>query len=191
MGEPSIVLVRHGDTEWSQTHRHTSRTDLPLLPEGVERARGLAAVLNEHDFALVLSSPLQRARQTAEVTGFSDRMEICDDLTEWGYGEFEGLTTPQILERNPDWNLWVDGAPGGETPDAVAIRAERVLERAMTAAGDTLLFAHGHVLRVLAACWVGEAPEFGARVYLAPATICRLGHEHERRVIDRWNASSL
>lgn len=191
VGEPSIVIVRHGDTEWSRTHRHTSTTDLSLLPEGVERAKGLAGVLNAHEFALVLSSPLKRALETAELTGYGDQLEVCDDLTEWSYGELEGLTTPQILERTPGWNLWVDGAPGGETPDAVAARAELVIERAMAAGGDALLFAHGHILRVLAARWVGEGPEFGSRIYLAPATICRLGHEHGRRVIDRWNASSL
>lgn len=191
MAEPSIVLVRHGDTEWSRTHRHTSDTDLPLLPEGAERARGLASVLGGHDFALVLSSPLRRARETGELTGFGDRMEICDELTEWRYGEFEGLTTAQILERRPGWSLWDDGAPGGESPAAVAARAQQVIDRAMAADGDTLLFAHGHILRVLTACWVGKGPEFGALVYLAPATISRLGHEHERRVIDRWNAGEL
>ena len=149
MSEPRLVLVRHGDTEWSQNGRHTSRTDLPLLPSGIDRARALAPVLATYRFARVLSSPLQRALETARLAGFGDRVQIVADLTEWSYGDYEGLTSEAIWERDPGWRLWVDGAPGGETPYEVAARAERVIDDAMTADGDVLIFAHGHILRVL------------------------------------------
>ena len=191
MGEPRLVLVRHGDTEWSQNGRHTSRTDLPLLPSGVKHARMLAGALAKLEFARVLSSPLQRAQETARLAGFEDRVETIADLTEWSYGDYEGLTSEMIWEHNPDWKLWVDGAPGGESPYEVAARAERVIETAVTAAGDVLIFAHGHILRVLAACWIGERPFIGAVFKLDPATISVLGHEHEYRVVERWNTESV
>ena len=188
MSEPRLVLVRHGDTEWSQNGRHTSHTDLPLLPSGIERARRLAPPLAEFEFARVLSSPLQRARETAELAGFGDRLEITPELTEWDYGEYEGLTSEAIWERRPDWRLWTDGAPGGESPEQVAARADRVIGDAVQAGGDVLLFAHGHILRVLVARWIDEPASLGALFKLQPATISILGHEHEFRVVDRWNA---
>lgn len=188
MSEPRLVLVRHGDTEWSQNGRHTSRTDLPLLPSGVERARSLRPVLSTFAFARVLSSPLQRALQTAELAGFADRVEVTHDLTEWDYGAYEGLTSEAIWKDNPDWKLWTDGAPGGESPEQVAIRADRVIAEAVKAEGDVLMFAHGHILRVLCACWIGERPFVGALFKLNPATLSILGHEHDFRVLDRWNA---
>lgn len=188
MSEPRLVLVRHGDTEWSQNGRHTSRTDLPLLQSGIAHARTLAPLLAELRFARVLSSPLQRARQTAELAGFGDRVEIVHDLTEWDYGEFEGLTSDTIWKDHPGWHLWTDGAPGGESAETVAARADRVIADALQAGGDVLMFAHGHILRVLAARWCGEPSWAGARFRLDPATISILGHEHETRVVDRWNA---
>jgi broad specificity phosphatase PhoE len=188
LGEPRVVLVRHGDTEWSENGRHTGRTDLPLLPSGVEHARSLAPALARFSFALVLSSPLRRALQTAELAGFAERVKVDPGLAEWDYGDYEGLTSREIWRERPGWSLWTDGAPGGESPEEVAARAQRVLATAAGAAGDVLIFAHGHILRVLAACWVGLAPQLGAALVLSPATISILAHEHDRRAIERWNA---
>lgn len=191
MTEPRLILVRHGDTEWSQNGRHTSRTDLPLLPSGIERARSLRPVLAELELARVLSSPLRRALETADLAGFRDRVEITHDLTEWDYGEFEGLTTDEIRKDHPGWTLWADGAPAGESPEEVAARADRLIAEAVQADGDVLMFAHGHILRVLAARWIGERPAVGACFKLNPATISILGHEHDVRVVDRWNAPAV
>jgi broad specificity phosphatase PhoE len=189
MNEPKLVLVRHGDTEWSQNGRHTSHTDLPLLPSGVVRARALAPALAQFQFARVLSSPLQRARQTAELAGFGDRVEVVPELTEWDYGEHEGLVSEEILKQRPAWSLWTDGTPGGESPEQVAQRADAVIADAMTTTdGDVLIFAHGHILRVLAARWIGERLAIGALLKLDPATVSILGYEHDVRVIERWNA---
>ena len=187
------MVVRHGATEWSQNGRHTSTTDLPLLPEGRERAAELRRAFARVSFARVLCSPLLRARETCELAGFGDRMEICPDLTEWNYGDYEGLTSPQIHEQSPDWVLWRDGCPGGESPEEVAARADRVIELAVggDASGDTVAFAHGHVLRVLTARWIGLAARGGERFALAPAGIAKLGHEHTTRVIERWNTTTL
>ncbi len=188
MSEPQLVVVRHGDTEWSQNGRHTSHTDLPLLPTGIERARALEPLLARLTFARVLSSPLQRARQTAQLAGYGAVVELIPDLVEWDYGEYEGITTEAIRERRPGWNLWTDGAPGGESPEAVAQRADRVITEATGAGGDVLIFAHGHILRVLAARWIGQPAVAGERLRLDPATISVLGHEHAYRVIQTWNA---
>src|SRR6201987_5498860 len=146
-----IVLVRHGETEWSLSGQHTSRTDLPLLPVGRERAAALGPKLDAWDFALVLCSPLRRARETCELAGYGDRAEIVDDLREWDYGEYEGLTTPQIRETDPSWNLWTDGGPGGEQPAQVGARADHAIERLRVDDGDALAFAHGHIFRGLTA----------------------------------------
>ncbi len=183
-----IFIVRHGQTEWSANGRHTSRTDLPLTDEGVQQATGLAAQLRGDRFSLVLCSPLRRARETCELVGFGQVAEICEDLREWDYGDYEGLTTPEIRERNPDWNLWRDGCPGGETPEQVAQRVDRVLARMRTVNGEVLAFAHGHVLRVLTAGWLGMPPAAGARFALAAGAIGVLGYERETEVIERWNA---
>jgi broad specificity phosphatase PhoE len=182
-----IVVVRHGETEWSLSGRHTSRTDLALIDEGRRRAEGLADILSEWSFALVLCSPLRRARETCEIAGFADRAEIDDDLREWDYGEYEGLTTPEIRERDPDWSLWRDGCPGGEQPSEVAARADRALSRLASTGGNALVFAHGHILRVLAARWLSLGAEFGGRIALGAGAVCVLGHERETRVIERWN----
>jgi broad specificity phosphatase PhoE len=191
--EPALVIVRHGDTEWSVSGQHTSHTDLPLLPEGREHAEALRSALGERPFARVLCSPLLRARETCELAGFGDRMELFEDLVEWDYGEYEGLTSAQIRERDPDWNLWRDGCPGGEVPAEVAARADRVIATAVAsgAGEDVIAFAHGHILRVLSARWIGLEAVGGERLALAPAGIAKLGHEHATRVIERWNVSSL
>jgi probable phosphoglycerate mutase len=185
-----IVLVRHGETEWSENGRHTSRTDLPLVDVGRERAARLRTALGPFSFSLVLCSPLRRARETCELAGLGAAAELTDDLQEWDYGEYEGLTTPQIRAENPDWILWRDGCPGGESPIDVGARADRVLARLRAveaAGGDAAAFAHGHILRVLAARWIGLEVSGGARLRLSPGTISALGHEHEYEVISRWN----
>ncbi len=184
-----IVLVRHGQTEWSLSGRHTSRTDLPLLGEGRRRAAEIGAELAGREFAVVLSSPLLRARETCELAGFGDRAVLSDDLKEWDYGEYEGLTTPQIRAGRPDWILWRDGCPGGEQPEEVSARADLVLAPLRGEEGDALLFAHGHILRVVAARWVAMAVAAGARLALAAGAICELGFERETEVIARWNST--
>ncbi len=178
-----IVLVRHGQTEWSASGRHTSTTDVPLTEEGRRRARALT--LREREFALVLTSPRQRARETCELAGLSG--EVDEDLAEFAYGEYEGLTTNEIRATRPDWSLWTDGAPGGETPDQVGARADRVIARALAAGGDVALFAHGHVLRILAARWLDLPGARGGSFALDTAAVCELGFEREARVIWHWN----
>jgi probable phosphoglycerate mutase len=185
-----VVPVRHGETEWSVAQKHTGRTDVPLTDRGREQARALGARLAGREFALVLSSPLQRALETCRLAGLGDRLEVVDDLAEWDYGDYDGLTTAEIRSQHPDWDLWRDGCPGGETPDQVGARADRVVARVRDAGGDCALFAHGHVLRVLAARWIEEAPAHGARLGLSTATLSTLGREHERRVIWLWNDAS-
>jgi probable phosphoglycerate mutase len=185
---PELWLVRHGPTEWSQVGRHTSVTDLPLLPDGEETARSLKPRLAEVGFDLVLTSPRERARRTAELAGFADA-EVDADLVEWGYGAYEGLTTPQIRETVPGWTVWTHPAPGGESAAEVAARCDRVVARARTVAGRTLAFAHGHSLRVIAARWLGLGPEDGRLFRLDTATVSVLGYERETPVVLRWNAS--
>jgi probable phosphoglycerate mutase len=187
VGHHEIVVVRHGETEWSASGRHTSSTDLPLTEAGRERARALASELAARSFALVLCSPLRRARETCELAGFGEVARPEEDLREWDYGEYEGLTTPQIHERDPDWSLWRDGCPGGETPDQVGLRADRVLRRLREADGDALAFAHGHILRVTTARWIGLEPAGGARFALGAGAIGVLAYERETEVIGRWN----
>jgi broad specificity phosphatase PhoE len=182
-----IVLVRHGETEWSLSGQHTSRTDLPLIEEGRARAKALGPLLAQWTFSLVLTSPLRRARETCEVAGFGESAVVCEDLREWDYGEYEGLTTPQIWEQNPGWSLWTDGCPGGEQPAEVGARADRAIERLRSGGGDALAFAHGHIFRVLAARWVQMEPAAGARFALKAGAISVLGYERETEVIALWN----
>jgi probable phosphoglycerate mutase len=181
-------MVRHGTTEWSLNGRHTGRTDLPLTPDGERRAAALAPALAGRDFALVLASPLRRARDTARLAGFPDA-EVTDDLREWDYGHYEGRTTADIRTDDPGWTVWTHASPGGETPDEVRARAQRVIDRADGSGGDALLFAHGHILRVLTAVALGLAPEEGRRFALEVATVNLIGHEHEYRTLRRWNAT--
>jgi probable phosphoglycerate mutase len=181
----TVVLVRHGATEWSESGRHTSRSDIALTDAGREAARALAARLAGRQFALVLSSPRARARTTAELAGFEPVLD--DDLVEVDYGAYEGLTTPQIREQRPGWTLWRDGSRDGESLAQAGERADRVIARALSAGGDVALFAHGHILRVLAARWLDLPPERGASFALATASISELGFERETRVLARWN----
>lgn len=180
-------MVRHGETEWSLSGRHTGRTDLPLTERGREEARELAPRLSAWRFSLVLCSPLRRARETCDLAGFGGVMELCEDLHEWDYGDYEGLTTPEVLERDPDWVLWRDGCPGGETPSEVAARADRALERLRSADRDAIAFAHGHILRVLAARWIAMEPSAGARFALGAGAVSVLGFERDTEVVSRWN----
>ena len=182
-----IVVVRHGETDWSAAGRHTSHTDLPLTEAGREKARRLRDELADRTFVLVLCSPLLRARETCELAGFGDVAVICDDLHEWDYGEYEGLTTPQIRESNPSWSLWRDGCPGGEFPWQVKERADGVLTQLRAAEGDAAAFAHGHILRVVTARWLEMGVDAGARFALAAGGLGVLGYEHETEVLTRWN----
>jgi probable phosphoglycerate mutase len=183
-----LLLARHGETEWSVNGRHTGRTDLPLTERGQERARMLVVPLAMRELRLVLTSPLRRAVETCELAGLGAQAEVRDDLHEWDYGDYEGLTTPQIRERRPDWYLWRDGCPGGESAADVGRRVDRVVAELREADGDAALFAHGHVLRVLTARWLGLDPEKGALFALATATLSVLGWERETAVIRVWNA---
>ena len=184
---PALLLIRHGETEWSRSGQHTSRTDLPLLEEGVRVAEALGRRLRGRDFALVLTSPLIRARETCRLVGVGERIEVDGDLVELGYGSYEGLTTAQVREKRPGWDLWHDGTPDGESLDAAAARADRVIARALDAGGDVALFAHGHILRILGARWIGLSPAAGGALALGTAALCDLGFERERRVIWLWN----
>ena len=182
-----LWLVRHGPTEWSEDGRHTSTTDLPLLAEGEVKARALGERLSALEPALVLSSPRLRARRTAELAGFADAV-LDADLAEWGYGDYEGITTPQIRETVPDWTVWTHPCPGGESAEEVGARLDRVVARAREVEGDTLVFGHGHALRVLAARWLGLAVADGRLLKLDTATVSVLGYERESPVVLRWNA---
>jgi len=184
-----VYLVRHGETEWSLSGQHTGSTDIPLTPNGEEVARQLGRKLADHNFAAVISSPMSRALDTARLAGFEHDVRLSDDLKEWDYGEYEGLTTPQIRERRPDWNLWRDGCPGGETAADVGTRVDRVIAEVRSVHGDAALVAHGHVLRVLGARWVELPPETGARLALSTGALCTLGYERETAVLERWNES--
>jgi broad specificity phosphatase PhoE len=183
-----IVLVRHGETEWSASRRHTSYTDLDLTPDGERQARALAAGLASRRFAAILSSPRLRATRTAGLAGLSPT-ELIEDLAEWRYGAYEGRTTKEIHQDTPQWNLWTDGAPGGETAEQIQQRIDRLLDRVagLLDSGDVALVAHGHSLRVVGARWIGLPASVGGLLRLDTATISVLGHEHGRRVIRRWN----
>ena len=183
-----VVVVRHGQTEWSLQGRHTSRTDVPLTEQGRREAARLAPALAGREFALVLTSPRQRARETCALAGFAAVERVDEDLREWDYGDYEGRTTADIRVERPGWSLWSDGVPGGEDVAAVGRRADRVIARLRAANGDALVFAHAHVLRVLAARWVGLAPADGMRLALEPARPSTLGYEREVAVIREWNA---
>jgi broad specificity phosphatase PhoE len=200
IGVGDLVLVRHGETEWSRSGRHTSYTDLALTPRGEQQAKAVGVLLRRHTIALVLTSPRRRAVRTAELAGLPDA-EPDTDLQEWDYGGYEGVTTAEIQRDRPDWSLWTDGViPGpadhpGESPEQVGARADRVLARiepvlADPHAGEVVLVAHGHMLRVLTARRLGLEPSAGALFLLDTGTICRLGTEHGRPGIVTWNISA-
>lgn len=181
-----LWLVRHGETEWSLSGAHTGRTDLPLTAHGREEARAIGRVLKGRRFTLVLTSPLGRALETAQLAGYPDA-ELEDNLQEWNYGDYEGRTTAEIRQKIPSWSLWNDGVSGGETIEQVSARAGAVLARAARAAGDVALFGHGHILRILTARWLGLPPRDGRLFALGTASVSTLGYEREIPVIMRWN----
>ena len=183
----SVVLARHGETEWSLSGRHTGTTDLPLTEAGRRQASALGSRLAAWTFSLVLTSPLQRALETCRLAGYGERARLTPGLVEWNYGRYEGLTSKQIEEIHPNWSLWRDGGPGGETAPDVGRRADRVIAEVRAAAGDVLIFAHGHVLRVLASRWLAEPPEGGRHYALQTATLSVLTYEHTDPVIRYWN----
>jgi probable phosphoglycerate mutase len=182
-----IVLVRHGETAWSKSGQHTGVTDLPLTHTGRKQAEGAGRLLAGRRFALVLVSPLSRARDTAELAGYGDQAEVDPDLLEWNYGDMEGRTIGEIRETYPGWTVWKGPMPGGETIEQVAARTERVIARALAVDGDVALFGHGHCLRVLTARWCELDPREGKRFPLLTATLCELGWEHEDRAVNLWN----
>lgn len=183
-----IILLRHGQTEWSANGRHTSYTNLELTPDGERQARDLARRLAGRVFGTVCSSPRRRAVTTAELAGLP-APDIDGDLVEWDYGDYEGLTTAEIRRARPDWRLWTGGCPGGESPEQVGQRLDRVIARVRPRldTGDVVLVGHGHALRVLAARWVGLSPAAGGLLRLDTGTLSRLGFEHDRPVILSWN----
>lgn len=192
---PDVVLVRHGETDWSRTHRHTGRTDVPLTELGREQAERAGRALAGRRFSLVLSSPLGRALDTCRAAGLADGAEVTDDLAEWDYGDAEGLSTATIQEGTPGWTVWTHPVGGtGESVAQVGHRADRVIarmERAVEeAGGDVAVFAHGHMLRILAARWLGMAADGGRHFALGTATISVLSWEHTNRVVETWNDGS-
>ena len=188
-GLPTIYLARHGETAWSLTGQHTGLTDLPLTERGERNAQRLGKRLAGHVFAKVFTSPLQRASCTCELADFGPVAEVAPDLVEWNYGEYEGLTTPQIQAKRPGWQLFRDGCPGGESPEQVGQRANRAVNRLREIHGDVLVFSSGHFLRVLAARWLGLEPAAGKHLLLKTASLSGLGYEHDLSlpVIEFWN----
>ena len=187
-GRPHLFVIRHGATEWSKNGRHTGITDLPLLPEGEDQARATAKLVAGHEFSLVLTSPLQRARHTCELVGLGEQAEIDDDLRELDYGSYEGITTAKIRETVPDWTVWTHSCPGGETLEQAAVRVDRVIDRARSASGDVAVFAHGHILRILTARWCDLDPIEGRRFVLHTATLSELGWERDDPAVILWNS---
>ena len=181
------MLARHGETEWSISGRHTGVSEIPLTEKGRAMARQLRARLVPWDFAAVWSSPRIRARETCELAGFGERLEIVPDIAEWRYGEYEGKTTAEIRETRPLWSVWSDGPLGGETAEQIGARADRAILRLRGLSGDALLFSHAHFLRVLTARWVGLAPQEGRCFALATGSVSVLGWEREAAVVELWN----
>jgi len=184
---PVLWLLRHGETSWTATGRHTGRTDIPLTPRGELQAAALGRRLACRPFSLVLTSPLARARETCRLAGYGGMAGVDPDMQEWDYGDLEGKTTAEIRAQRPTWTVWTSGAPGGEMPADVGQRADRVIARALSASGHVALFAHGHFLRVLAARWLGLAPSGGGSLALDTASVSMIGFEREQRVIRHWN----
>lgn len=190
MADTEIMLARHGETEWSRDLRHTGHTDIPLTETGREQARGLGKRFDGLDLALVLTSPLSRAAESCRLAGLGDQSVEEPDLVEWDYGEYEGMTTDEIRRDVPGWTVFDGVAPGGETAAQVGARADRVIARLSEADGPCAVFAHGHILRVLGARWLGLSAASGAQLALSTGTLSGLGHERGRRVITLWNDGS-
>ncbi len=190
MAGHEIYLARHGETEWSLSGRHTGKTDVPLTDNGRRHAEALGARLRGCDFAAVLTSPLERARETCRLAGFGDRCVERPDLVEWDYGEYEGMTTPQIRESVPGWTIWTHDTPGGETLTQVGARCDALIEELLEVDGDVALFAHGHILRVLGTRWIDLPPDHAARLALSTGTLSILAWEREQRVLELWNDGS-
>jgi broad specificity phosphatase PhoE len=184
-----LWLIRHGETEWSLSGAHTGISDIPLTARGEERAAHIRDYLHHRPFALVLVSPRKRAQETCRIAGYADRAQIDPDLAEWNYGDFEGKTTNEIRKTYPGWEIWKGPVPNGETIEQVADRARRVIDRSVAANGPVALFAHGHILRILTACWLGLPPDTGRLFALGTGSVSRLGFERDTRVISTWNRS--
>jgi probable phosphoglycerate mutase len=187
---PRLFLARHGDTAWTDSRQHTGRTDLPLNERGEERARQIGERLRRFSFARVFTSPLKRASRTCELAGFGAVAEVDADLVEWDYGRYEGRLTREILKERPDWEMFRDGCPDGESPHDVAVRADRFIARVRGIEGDVLAFSSGHIIRMIAARWLGLPPGAGRLFYCRPASVGVLGFEHKRRsepIIGLWN----
>jgi broad specificity phosphatase PhoE len=188
---PNLYLVRHGDTAWTDSHRHTGRTDVPLNERGEERARQLGACLRRFSFIRVFTSPLQRASRTCELAGFGAVAEVDADLIEWDYGRFEGKLTGEIVKDRPGWELFRDGCPDGESPQDVAARADRFISRVLGLTGDVLAFSSGHIIRMIAARWNGLTPAAARVFFCRPASVGVLGFEHDSReepILQLWNS---
>ena len=190
MAEPTVTLIRHGETEWTIARRHTGRTDVPLTENGRQQAKQLGLRLAAQQFDLVLTSPLSRASETCRLAGLGDAAVERDELMEWDYGDYEGLRSAEIRESRPGWLLFTDGVPGGETAADVADRVDRVIADIRSVSGQVAVFAHGHLLRVLASRWIEQDVSFGARLTLGTAAMCRLGWEHGVPTITLWNDRS-
>jgi probable phosphoglycerate mutase len=186
---PAVLLVRHGETEWSVSGQHTGVTDIGLTDDGRRQAESLRPRMAERDPVLVLTSPMSRARETCALVGLDARAEVDEDLREYDYGAYEGLTTKEIRQTRPGWYLWRDGCPDGEMPEQAAARADRVIERALAAEGDVVLFGHGHMLRLIGARWLELPPAAAGRLALGTASLCDLGFERETRVAWLWNST--
>jgi broad specificity phosphatase PhoE len=193
LAEPNlnVFAIRHGETAWSLNGQHTGKTDISLTDNGCRLAARMRPVLAANPFGLVLSSPMRRARETCELAGFGERAIIDSDLVEWNYGKYEGLTAKQIDEVAPGWLIFRDGCPGGEAPEQVSARVDRVIARSRAVAGDTALFAHGHLLRVFAARWIGLPASGGQHFLLNTGTLCVLGYYHEIPAVRIWNRPLL
>jgi broad specificity phosphatase PhoE len=187
----NVFAIRHGETAWSLSGQHTGTTDIPLTDNGRRLAERMRSVLAARAFALVLCSPMHRARETCELAGLGDKAVIDPDLAEWNYGDYEGLTPKQIQEMAPGWLIFRDGCPGGEAAEHVGARVDRVIGQSRAVNGDTVLFAHGHVLRVFVARWIGLPPGGGQHFLLNTGTLCVLGYYHKIPAVRIWNGPLL
>lgn len=190
MAQPDIFLARHGETEWSVNGRHTGTSDIPLTENGRRHAVALGTRLAGREFAAVFTSPLQRAAETCRLAGLGERAVVRPELMEWNYGEYEGMTTPEIRKTVPGWTVWSHESPGGETPEQVAARCDALIEELLQFEGSVACFAHGHVLRVLGARWMGIVPQKGANLALSTGTLSVLGWERVNRTLQLWNDGS-